>query len=606
MRKVMIFFCLAALRLDMIATATMSTGDTGICSGDPSCAAGDLCCPASPVRHASGVSSRAVSTSTTQGAPELFARGRSRVYSGKYLEAISMPLGGLGGGNVQINGKAQLHSWQIFNNYDPLALPHTFFAVRVSLRARRPVVRALQTAPAGPFAAMDSLTFRGEYPFGWFDFQDPCLPVVLSLEAFSPLIPTNAKDSAIPCAVFNISVNNTSEQSADVSFLASQQNAVGYRTPANRISWGPANLPGINGRKFSTYGGNRNRIVQKPRMTVLHMTAELSKNSVGYGDMTLAVIGGEVTGTASWESLEGLAEDFVDDGRISGPETGGATPIGETLDGALTSRITVAPGAKKTVSFLLTWHFANGPTGSAPGKTPRRSNWFRAGRMYSNWWSDSLDVATYLRENLNRLAGQTRAYHDALYETNLPYWLLDRITSQVACLKSQTCFWDRDGYFGGWEGCLSTRGCCKGNCTHVWQYAQAHARLFPSIGRRMREQSFFYQNEAGGIPMRHSMQKIAFDGQCGEILGAYREYLCSADKAWLDKHWPHIRKAIEYVISTWDSDEDGVLTGQQHNTLDAELSGSTSWLGTLYLAALSASEKMALLQGHVDLALIQA
>jgi non-lysosomal glucosylceramidase len=118
----------------------------------------------------------------------------------------------------------------------------------------------------------------------------------------------------------------------------------------------------------------------------------------------------------------------------------------------------------------------------------------------------------------------------------------------------------------------------------------------------MREQSFFYQNEAGGIPMRHSMQKIAFDGQCGEILGAYREHLCSVDKAWLNKHWPHIREAMEYLITTWDSDEDGVLTGQQHNTLDAELSGSTSWLGTLYLAALSASEKMALLQGHADLA----
>jgi len=522
------------------------------------------------------------------------------VYSGKYLEAISMPLGGIGGGNVQINGKAQLQSWQIFNNHDPLTLPHTFFAVRVALPGGRPIVRALQTEPAGPFAAIDSLTFRGEYPFGWFDFKDPSLPVDIYLEVFSPLIPMGAKDSAIPCAVFNLSVKNTSNEPADVSFLASQQNAVGYRTPTNKISWGPAALPGIDGRRFSSYGGNRNRIIQQPGMTVLHMTASSSINAV-YGDMALAVIGGKVVGIALWESLEDLAEDFADDGRISGPETEGPTLIGETLDGALASRITVAPGVKKTVTFLLTWYFPNGPTGAAPGKTPRQSNWFRAGRMYSNWWSDSLGVAGYLRENLNRLTHQTRAYHDAFYETNLPYWLLDRISSQVACLKSQTCFWDKEGYFGGWEGCLSTRGCCKGNCTHVWQYAQAHARLFPSIGRRMREQSFFYQNEAGGIPMRHSLQKIAFDGQCGEILGAYREHLCSVDKAWLDKHWPRIRKAIDYVIATWDSDEDGVLTGQQHNTLDAELSGSTSWLGTLYLAALAASEKMAMLEGHADL-----
>ncbi|UCE49488.1 MAG: hypothetical protein JSW47_04965, partial [Phycisphaerales bacterium] len=44
---------------------------------------------------------------------DLFERGRSRVYEGKYLDAISMPLGGIGSGNVQINGKAQLVSWQI-------------------------------------------------------------------------------------------------------------------------------------------------------------------------------------------------------------------------------------------------------------------------------------------------------------------------------------------------------------------------------------------------------------------------------------------------------------------------------------------------------------
>ena len=135
--------------------------------------------------RARAFSSRAVSTAPEQRAPELFARGRSRVYTGKYLEAISLPLGGIGGGNVQINGKAQLRSWQIFNNYDPLRLPNTFFAVRVVLGGGRTIVRALQTEPVGPLAAMASLAFRGEYPFGWFDFKDASLPVHIRLEAFS-------------------------------------------------------------------------------------------------------------------------------------------------------------------------------------------------------------------------------------------------------------------------------------------------------------------------------------------------------------------------------------------------------------------------------------
>jgi uncharacterized protein (DUF608 family) len=530
---------------------------------------------------------------------ELFERGRSRVYAGKYLDAISMPLGGIGSGNVQIDGKARLVSWQIFNNYDPLTLPDTFFAVRVTSPEGRPVVRALQTDAAGPFAAMESLTFKGEYPFGWFEFEDRDVPVKISLEAFSPLIPMDAKNSAIPCAVFNITAKNTSGKPAEVTFLASQQNGVGYRTPANRIAWGPANLRGIDGRKFETYGGNRNEIVARSGVTILHMTGNPPRGNPARGDMALAVRGGEVTANASWGDIEQLARDFADDGRLVGRRKAGPSPAGQTIDGALTSSVRIPAGQSKTVTFLLAWHFPNGIAGQKPA---RKEKWFRAGRMYANWWSDSIDVISYLGEDLNELTNLTRAYHDSLYETNLPYWMLDRISSQLAVLKSQTCFWDGDGYFGGWEGCRGTAGCCMGNCTHVWHYAQAHARLFPSIGRRMREESLFYQNDAGGIPMRHGTTKVAFDGQCGEILGAYREHLSSVDQDWLDKHWPEIRKAMEYVIATWDKDEDGVPMGQQHNTLDAELSGSTSWLGTLYLGALAASDRMASLEGQAELA----
>jgi hypothetical protein len=136
-----------------------------------------------------------------------------------------------------------------------------------------------------------------------------------------------------------------------------------------------------------------------------------------------------------------------------------------------------------------------------------------------------------------------------------------------------------------------------GNCAHVWHYAQSHARLFPEIGRRMRQQALSAQNDEGGIPFRQPAGGVAFDGQCGEILAACREHLTSADSKWLSEQWPRIKKAMDYTIKRWDENEDGILAGAQHNTLDGSLGGSTSWLGTLYLAALKASAKMAKLQG---------
>ena len=132
---------------------------------------------------------------------------------------------------------------------------------------------------------------------------------------------------------------------------------------------------------------------------------------------------------------------------------------------------------------------------------------------------------------------------------------------------------------------------------HVWHYAQGHARLFPELARIMRETTYSYQKSDGGLPHRHPGYDPATDGQLGDILGVYREHLCSKDDSWLKTMWPKARKAMDSTINRWDKDENGVLAGAQWNTLDGALGGSTSWIGTLYLAALGACEKMALLQG---------
>ena len=44
----------------------------------------------------------------------------------------------------------------------------------------------------------------------------------------------------------------------------------------------------------------------------------------------------------------------------------------------------------------------------------------------------------------------------------------------------------------------------------------------------------------------------------GEILEAYREHLGGSDPAWLQAHWPRLQRAIEFMILTWDKDEDGL------------------------------------------------
>ncbi|MGC8667150.1 MAG: GH116 family glycosyl-hydrolase [Chthonomonadales bacterium] len=516
--------------------------------------------------------------------PQLVAPGSPRIYRGAHLEAISFTVGGIGTGCIQMNGKGERAIWQIFNNFDGGVLPNSFFAVAAAPAGREPVFRALQTVPVAPFPAMADLSFRGEYPFAWYTFHDEDLPVSVSMEVYNPLIPLDTQNSAIPCAIFNITVANSGASPITVALLALQQNAVGYDGTAPIL---------LN--RASGYGGNRNRIVRDGGSTLLHMTSDADPSSPSWGDMVLltteaaagipALAGSRAALDALAASLHGLQSNL--------PDEAGPSPPGQTLDGALIVPVKLLPGHRTTVSFVLTWSFPNARHGG------EISGWEHRGNMYHNWWPDALSVARYLMANLPALERQTRLYHDLFYKTNIPWWLKDRITSQTAILRSKTCFWAADGYFGAWEGCQPNSGCCAGNCTHVWHYAQAHARLFPAIARRMREETFSYQKPDGSLPHRHPSLPPAFDGQCGDILGAYREHLCSTDGTWLATLWPKVRKAMEHTIAHWDPDEDGVLAGAQWNTLDGELGGSTSWMGTLYLAALEASARMAEMHGEM-------
>lgn len=517
--------------------------------------------------------------------PALTRPGETRVYTGDNLTAISLPVGGIGTGIVQYNGNAEPYVWQIFNNYKWVRLPETYMAIRAETDGQQPVVRALQTAPVGSFPAMEKLEFRGEYPFGWFDFIDPALPVKVSLEVFNPLVPLNAADSALPCLISNVTVTNTSEKPVEVNLLSAQLNPVGFTGNDD-----------LESRKNDCFGNNVNTIERHKNGRMLLMTADPAKEAPGYGDVALLVLDGQTSACADWPVPDAACEAFSKDAEMPRSRRAGPAQPGETIAGAVATELHLKPGETKKATFILAWYFPHVVHGAPKQK------WNLNGNMYANWFENAAAVAKNVADRLDELTAETRTYHDTMYASNLPRFLLDRVTSQIAVLRSPTCFWARDGYFGGWEGCNQEAGCCHGNCGHVWQYAQSHARLFPSLARRMREEALAVQEENGALPFRQPNFIKAVDAQCGEILALYREHLCSADADWLRPRWPRVKKAMEYTIAAWDPDENGALSGVQHNTLDINVSGSTSWLGSMYVAALRASAGMAELQADTEAA----
>ena len=563
-----------------------------------------------------------------------------------------MPLGGLGTGSIALCGDGSLRQWQITNQINHLAcVPHSFFAVWAQpVQPDAPAVaRVLQSGalydtdgPLPPPTSNDHLVppaarallqdlpgvatveYVGEYPIAELAYLDPALPMQMTLEAFSPFIPLDSKDSGLPAIFFNFRVANVTDQVMRVSVLASLQNMVGWD-----------GIAPIEGTRSSGYGGNRNTLARLDGLTTIEMTTtSLTAGDELYGSLALAAFAPEATGLAQWEDLSALWEDFAADGALGGGDGGAPSVAGATWNGALAVPVTLDPGASRTLCFVIAWHFPNRCFDYANDHYARLLGWagprdkFRLGNQYNNWFRSAGGVIAYVHANRERLVQNTRLARDTLYATTLPAALVEAVTSQVSVLRSPTCFWTEDGRFYGFEGGSGAStpahvagGSCPLNCTHVWNYEMALARLFPALERTLRDTEWnIQQHPDGWLPHRvplpldlprpgeHSLggpRRAALDGLLGGILKTYREYRASGEAEWLAQMWPGVKKALAHIWTVYDPDQAGTISGEQSNTYDISVYGLNTFIGTLYLAALRAAHQMARLQGEAERPLAQ-
>lgn len=311
---------------------------------------------------------------------------------------------------------------------------------------------------------------------------------------------------------------------------------------------------------------------------------QLLPGDPGWGSMTLAALDPQAVPLTGWKDPEQLLA-FIQDPQAAVEEA--ISAAGETLNAALGVPFTLQAGQQRSVTFVITWHF------------PNVQRFHHAGNLYSRRWRDALQATEYVAAHGEALWARTRLYHETLYQSNLPEEFLDAMASQIAILRGPTCFWSEDGYFGGFEG---SYGCCPLNCTHVWNYAQSHARLFPEVGQNMRVSDFItYLHDSGETSHRQHGPHAAFmDGHCACIEAAYREHQLSHDNAFLEQIWPGVKKSVDWIVEAIDKDRDGVPAGHQWNTYDTAVSGANTFIGSQFLSALAAAEQMALVMSDPD------
>ncbi len=544
------------------------------------------------------------------GRDELLRREPSRSFSGRQLSEIAFPLGGIGTGTVSLGGRGELRDWEIFNRPNKgHSLPFTFVALWIRRPGESPLVRVVEAPLQPPFRGAQGYpregaqglprfrgaTFRGAYPFAEIAFDDDTLPAAVALEAFNPMIPLDVDSSSLPAAIFRYRLTNRAKTPLDLALAFSILNAVGYDGRA-----------ALDGNRFAGFGQNVTRLRRDAPIVGLDLASrKYEEDNLRFGSMALATTHQDATARPAWEegawwdSFQKWFDEYAAGGSFHDGDAAGPSDDGVSHYATLAPRLALSPGETRAVTFLLAWHF------------PIRENYWNRepevrGRKLRNDYGirfkDAWDVARHVASNLDALEKGTRSFRQALDQGTLPGAVTDAVSSQMSIIRTNTCMLLEGQRFFAFEGTNDDGGCCPMNCTHVWNYEQALAHLYPSLERSMRRTDFLDNLRPDGsmafrtlVPTGRAVWKFkpAADGQMGCVLKLYREWQMSGDEAFLRELWPQAKRALEYAWVQWDADRDGVMEGEQHNTYDIEFYGPNTMMGTLYLGALLAGERMA-------------
>ncbi|MDO4332207.1 MAG: GH116 family glycosyl-hydrolase [Eubacteriales bacterium] len=542
-------------------------------------------------------------------------------------KACDFLLGGIGTGNISVGARGELRSWQIFNQPAVENInPYTFFAIRTQEKDGRVVGKVLESEYTPPFDKPQGFlrcetagwprllgsTMSAKYPFVSVDFCDKDLPVTVTMEAYTPFIPLNALESGVPGAYIRYKVKNPGTEAVKVSVAASLNNAVGFT--------------GYDMFDIMTFQGERVNEKRKSEDSagVFMMGQNVPENSLSSGSMAIAALDPEADVRPYWllgqwtDGAEDFWEDFISDGGLeesSYVESAGCK-MAELFDftylhfffkvGSVCSKKVIGPGEEAVFEFVLTWHFPNrvkGWTDSMEAlEDVRCGNYETVRNYYAEKFADAWDVTDYMVQNRERLEKLSGTFCEAFYQTTLPGYVLEAVANNITVMRSPTCFRIEGGDFLGWEGVDRKAGCGSGTCTHVWNYAQTVAYLFPELERSMRRIEFLKETRENGHMAYRTFKGLGLeqwdmipsaDGQLGTVVRFYREWKISGDENFLKQCWEKILCCMEFAEKTWDQDGDGVLEQAQHVTYDTELYGATSMVSTIWLAALKAVKEMA-------------
>jgi non-lysosomal glucosylceramidase len=567
------------------------------------------------------------------------------------------PVGGFGAGTFSRSYRGHFERWHLkagthkyqdvpANQFAVFAQPVGGAPVSMALAVGKPQNGALSSwnwsypAGDGEYAAL--------YPKSWFAYGTKALPVKLTVEQFSPILPDNYKETSYPVAVYRWTAENPSSKPVTVSILFSWTNMIGWFRDYSRTFDGALNHQNVN--RFIS-----EKIQDGPAKGAMSgiVFDRLRQGPVQEewdGQFAIATLpgdGAEVTYLATYPaSIDGSAvwKPFSKDGRLPNLASPDASS-GYPWAGAFAVRFTLGPHEKRLVPMALSWDLPIVQFGGGRKWNRHYTRFFgaegthaweiaRTALEHQEEWSQAIDawqkpIVTderkplwYRAELFNELYdladGGTIWGHerDGLGNSNHPSAKDDDSFTYMECFD-YSYYGSLDVLFYGSFPLL--RFWPEIEKQEMREYTdtipESNPQLYTWVWKSLRENRLVaYPRKVSGAaphdlgtpqedplvnPNQYNYQDVSNwrDLNSKYVLMIWRDYSLtgSKDDEFLRYSWSAVKQAMEH-LKQYDTNGDGLIEngGFPDQTYDDWIAtGESAYSGGLYIAALKATARIA-------------
>ena len=562
------------------------------------------------------------------------------------------PVGGLGAGTFSRSYRGHFERWHVkagIHKYQDV--PANQFAVFAQADGEKAVAEVLATGkPEGENLSAWSWTYpagAGQYaalyPKSWFAYDSPHLPVKLTLEQFSPILPDNYKESSYPVAIYNWYAQNPTDKAVTISILFSWTNMVGwFRDESHTLAGGLNNQNKNFFHSEQIQGGEMKGIV-------FDRIRSAPVNDEWDGQFAIATLAGS-----------GVDVSYVTNFSPDGPggevwqpfSTNGTLPnwaldlasAGEPTAAAIAVRFHLAPHEKKLVPMALSWDLPIVEFGGGRKWVRHYTKFFDASG--TNAWK----IARTALENAGNWSAQIDAWQKPYVDDeSKPLWYRGELFNELYILADGGTLWGHELHGFGNPQHPSAKMADSFSyleCFDYKYYGTSDVRFYgsfplvkfwPEIEKQeMREytdtipesnpQQYLWawklqhnsfaemaRKTAGSAPHdlgaptedpfvnvnQYNYQDVSNwrDLNSKYVLMVWRDYVFtgSNDTDFLRYTWNSIKMAMQH-LRQYDTNGDGLIEngGFPDQTYDTWVArGESSYSGSLYLAALRATAEIA-------------